>query len=249
MSMVCSAQAIGAPFEEPLRHPRYTGARVEVGINPGGESRQMPATLVPPVAVLDDAALVAALARGEASALEGLYERHSRGVYSLTLHLLGDPGAAEEVVQETFLKLWRQPASYQPARGKLLAWLLGVAHHHAVDLLRRRQLERRYRAVPSSHESDFPTTPFEDLAQAPDDSDPATRAHVPEERIAVRGALAQLSEEQRVPLELAYYRGLTQTEIAALLQQPLGTVKTRMRLALQRLRLVPGLADHWGDRA
>src|SRR5438067_7131671 len=126
----------------------YTARPVDIGLTLGGGGPNASARpVVQPAVDDDDAALVAALGRGEARALEQMYERHSRGVYSLALRLLGDGPAAEEVVQETFLKLWRQPTAYQPSRGRLFPWLPGVAHHHAVDLLRRRQLEQRHRVA------------------------------------------------------------------------------------------------------
>jgi RNA polymerase sigma-70 factor (ECF subfamily) len=197
----------------------------------------------------DDATLVAAVARGDARALELAYERHSRGVYSLALRLLSDGPAAEEVVQETFLKLWRQPASYQPSRGRLFPWLLGVAHHHAVDLLRRRQLEQRHRVpAASSNNGDALVDMLDNLGLASAEGDPQSGVGAFEQRAAVGRALAALPPEQRMPLELAYYRGMTQLEIAELLDQPLGTIKTRMRLALQQLRKAPDLSQLWSDR-
>jgi RNA polymerase sigma-70 factor (ECF subfamily) len=194
----------------------------------------------------DDAALSVALAAGDPRALDVLYERYSRGVYSVAVHLLGDGPAAEDVVQETFLKLWRQPAAYNPNRGRLLPWLLGVAHHHAIDQLRRRRLEQRHRAV-GSPDSDGEAV-LDGLELTSTDADPHARASAGEARVAVVGALAGLPPEQRIALELAYYQGLTQSEIARHLNEPLGTIKTRMRLGLQRLRAMPGLADLWNDR-
>ena len=197
----------------------------------------------------DEAALVTCVADGDALALEQLYERHSRGVYSLAMRLLGDSPAAEEVVQETFLKLWRQPAAYQPTRGRLFPWLLGVAHHHAVDLLRRRQLEQRHR-VPAATgtNGDALADLLDNHGLAASDDDPQMRAGAFEQQAAVSRALGSLSKEQRLPLELAYFRGLTQLEIATLLGLPLGTIKTRMRLGLQQLRKAPELALLWSER-
>jgi len=189
------------------------------------------------------------LARGDARALELVYERHSRGVYSLALRLLSDGPAAEEVVQETFLKLWRQPSAYQPTRGRLFPWLLGVAHHHAVDVLRRRQLEQRHRiAAVATNSGDGLTELLDNFGLASADGDPQSGIGAIEDRHVVGRALAGLPNEQRVPLELAYFRGLTQLEIATLLGQPLGTIKTRMRLGLQQLRKAPDLTRLWSDR-
>jgi RNA polymerase sigma-70 factor (ECF subfamily) len=193
----------------------------------------------------DDSLLVQAVARGDARALELIYERYSRGVYSLAIRLLSDTTAAEEVVQETFLKLWRHPTAYQPTRGRLLPWLLGVAHHHAVDLLRRRQLEQRHRA---STNGDAAPDAFDNLGLTSPEEDPQARAGSFDQRVAVGRALSDLPVEQRLPLELAYYRGMTQFEIANLLGVPLGTIKTRMRLGLQQLRRVPELAVLWSER-
>jgi RNA polymerase sigma-70 factor (ECF subfamily) len=189
------------------------------------------------------------LTRGDARALEHLYERHSRGVYSLALRLLADSPAAEEVVQETFLKLWRQPTSYQPARGRLFPWLLGVAHHHAVDLLRRRQLEQRHRvtAAPSTN-GDGLTELLDNIGLTSAEGDPQSGVGAIEDRQVVGRALAGLPAEQRMPIELAYFRGMTQLEIATLLEQPLGTIKTRMRLGLQQLRKAPDLSRLWSER-
>jgi RNA polymerase sigma-70 factor (ECF subfamily) len=199
--------------------------------------------------VNDDANLVASIARGDSSALELLYERHSRGVYSLAVRLLSDGPAAEEVVQETFLKLWRQPSAYQPTRGRLLPWLLGVAHHHAVDLLRRRQLEQRHRMPPAPHANgDGLTDLLDSFGLASAEGDPQLRAGAFEQQRAVSRALEDLPREQRIPLELAYFRGMTQLEIATQLRLPLGTVKTRMRLGLQQLRKAPELSRLWSER-
>jgi len=199
--------------------------------------------------VNDDASLVAAIAQGDSQALALLYERHARGVYSLALRLLSDGPAAEEVVQETFIKLWRQPSAYQPTRGRLLPWLLGVAHHHAVDLLRRRQLEQRHRIPSAPHANgDCLVDLLDNLGLASADDDPQLRAGAYEQQMAVGRALADLPREQRLPLELAYFRGMTQLEIATLLELPLGTVKTRMRLGLQQLRKAPELSRLWSER-
>jgi RNA polymerase sigma-70 factor, ECF subfamily len=195
----------------------------------------------------DDAALVAAVARADPRALELVYERYSRGVYSLAMRLLADGPAAEEVVQETFLKLWRQPDAYQPSRGRLFTWLLGVAHHRAVDLLRRRRLEERHRlsADPTGQSL---VELLDSLGLTSKDDDPQTRLGNLAERVALERALGRLPAEQRLALELAYYRGMTQVQIAAYQGEPLGTIKTRMRLALQQLRKAPELSEVWSER-
>jgi RNA polymerase sigma-70 factor (ECF subfamily) len=222
---------------------------VEIGLALGGGGQAASRQSASEPALDDDAALVAALARGDARALEVVYERHGRGVYSMAVRLLSDGPAAEEVVQETFLKLWRQPSAYQPSRGRLFAWLLGVAHHHAVDLLRRRQLEQRHRvqSLPNAN-GDGLVDLLDNRGLASSDGDPQLRAGLVEDRVALGRALASLSPEQRIPIELAYYKGMTQLEIATLLGTPLGTIKTRMRLGLQQLRKVPDLSALWSER-
>jgi RNA polymerase sigma-70 factor (ECF subfamily) len=176
-----------------------------------------------------DEALVDLLVHQDVGALEALYGRHAGAVYSLALKMLGEPAAAEEIVQECFLKLWRQPRLYQAERGRLVSWLLGVSHHRAVDQLRRRRLEQRHAA--DGH--------AEPLAAA--EGDPEQQAWCTFRAEALSRALASLPPSQRVALELAYLRGMTQTEIAACLGEPLGTIKTRTRLAMQKLRASPEL--------
>ena len=160
-----------------------------------------------------DEALAERLARRDVRALELLYDRHARAVYSLALKMLADPPAAEEIVQESFLKLWRQPELYEARRGKLLPWLLGVAHHRCVDRLRRRRLERRYSI---DGEIDVP---------AGGDADPERRVWGQLRSEAVARALATLPATQRQALELAYLRGMTQAEIAASLYVTCGALR------------------------
>lgn len=176
-----------------------------------------------------DELLAERLARQDVRALELLYGRHARAVYSLALKMLADQPAAEEIVQESFLKLWRQPELYVARRGKLLPWLLGVAHHRCVDRLRRRRLEQRHSF---DGEIDIPSN---------GEDDPERRVWGQLQSEAIGRALATLPPTQRQVLELAYLRGMTQVEIAASLGQPLGTIKTRMRLAMQKLRALPEL--------
>jgi RNA polymerase sigma-70 factor (ECF subfamily) len=219
---------------------------VELGLTLGGGGPTASARRRVGGAVDDEAALVASVAQGDTRALELIYERHSRGVYSLAVRLLGDGQAAEDVVQETFLKLWRQPSAYQPSRGRLLSWLLGVAHHHAVDLLRRRQLEQRH-SVPTSPQAngDALSDLLDNVGLVSNEGDPQSQAGAFEQQVAIGAALRELPNEQRLPLQLAYYRGMTQLEIATLLNLPLGTIKTRMRLGLQQLRKAPELSRLW----
>jgi RNA polymerase sigma-70 factor (ECF subfamily) len=178
-----------------------------------------------------DETLCARLRARDVGALEALYERHGRALFSLALRMLADYQAAEEVVQETFLKLWQRPDQYRPERGRLLSWLLGVAHNGAVDRLRRRRLEQRYNADPRLVEFGSPP------------SDPQDKFIDTLRGEAIARAIRALPEAQRQAVELAYLRGMTQVEIADFLGQPLGTVKTRLRLAMQKLRESVELAE------
>lgn len=180
-----------------------------------------------------DEELVSRLELRDERALERLYERYGRATYSLVLKMLRDPGRAEEIAQEVFLKLWRRPTSYVAGRGAFATWLLSVAHHRAVDELRTRRHE-----VYSLRDGDPPPRELID-----DGSDLADAAWIREQRVAVRSALATLPGPQRQAIELAYFAGLTQREIADRLGEPLGTIKTRVRLAMQKLRTVLSAVD------
>ena len=178
-------------------------------------------------AQLDDETLVRLLVQQDVLALEALYQRYSRPIFSLALKILGDREVVEEVVQEVFLRLWTRAFGYDPQRGKLLSWLLTITHHRAIDELRRRRTQPE-------------TDGLQDQLAAVEesDADPSRSLTQVEEREAVQRALAQLPEAQRKPIQLAYYGGLTQVEIAKLLSEPLGTIKTRMRLGMQKLRVL-----------
>jgi RNA polymerase sigma-70 factor (ECF subfamily) len=180
---------------------------------------------------LGDEALIRLLVQQDVRALDTLYRRYSRPVFSLALKILGDREVVEEVVQEVFLRLWTRAQSFDPQRGKLLSWLLTITHHRAVDELRRRRSQPELDGLQ------------EQLASADEPaSDPSESYGQVEDREAVQRALAQLPAAQRRPIEMAYYGGMTQVEISNALKEPLGTIKTRMRLGMQKLRLL--LAGH-----
>lgn len=176
---------------------------------------------------LPDEQLVALVTHGAPQALGALYDRHGRAVYGLALHLLRDPARAEEMTQEVFLNLWLRAATYRPDRGSFHTWLMTVCHHRVVDELRRHRRQENALAEAERDPVIHSVTPF---------GSPEEGAQQSEEGAAVRRALNTLPAEQSQVVELAYYHGLTQSEIAARLRQPLGTVKTRMRLAMQKLR-------------
>jgi RNA polymerase sigma factor (sigma-70 family) len=168
-----------------------------------------------------DEELLAVVARGDETALAALYDRYGRVAYALAYRILRDQVLAQDAVQDAFLTVWRTAASFDPRRGKASTWLLTLVHRRAVDVVRR---EDRRRAQP--------------LDDAPIASGDATdeAAAVREQRRSVQAALAQLPPDQRETLELAYYGGLTQSELAEHLDVPLGTVKSRAFAGLAKLR-------------
>lgn len=161
------------------------------------------------------AALLRRLADGDAQALAEFYDAHAALAYGLASRVLRDRSDAEDVVQEAFVQVWRQAARYDPLRGSPQAWLCAIVRTRALDRLRRRIARREAGEAPAAG------------GAGPPDH---------EGRLAIRKALQALSPEQRQALELAYYEGLTQTEIARRLDTPLGTIKTRIRTGMMRLR-------------
>ncbi len=175
-----------------------------------------------------DAELVAHLAAGEQWPMGVLYDRYARLVFSMVLKILHDQERAEDIVQEVFVRVWRGADSFCASRGNFVNWLLGIAHHRAIDELRRQGSRGRRVVIVDAEDA---------LSSVPDPAEgPAEMAWITQQRLAVRQAMQQLPAEQRQTIELAYFGGLTQREIAEHTGTPLGTVKTRMRLALQKLR-------------
>ena len=164
---------------------------------------------------------------GETQALAQFYERWSRPVHALVMQLLRDPDDADDVVEDTFYQAWRQASRYEPNRGAVSTWIVTIARSRALDRLRSR---RRLREEPLT-----PVTVIDELADG-SYPDPAAGAEEAERRERVAEALKELPPEQREVLELAYFGGLSQTEIAERTGQPLGPVKTRTRLAGPKLR-------------
>jgi RNA polymerase sigma-70 factor (ECF subfamily) len=164
------------------------------------------------------------MAAGDERALGDLYDRWSGSAYALVLRLLGNPSDAEDVVEEVFWQAWRQAGRFQPERGQVSAWLMTIARSRALDRLRSRR--RRPETLLADATADVPTSA----------SDPLAAASGSERRERVLSALRELPAEQRQAVEMAYFDGLSQTEIAERTSQPLGTVKTRVRLAMQKLR-------------
>ena len=167
----------------------------------------------------DDAALIARVRAGEQNAMADLYDRYSGVVYGVALRVLANTTAAEDVVQEVFLQLWRNPQAFDAERGRLAPWLAVIARNRAIDHLRKRPAEDDIDELPISTGVDL-------------ESDSAQKLAIDK----VRGVLAQLPPDQRKALEMAYFEGMTHTEIAGKTGEPLGTVKTRIRTGLLALR-------------
>jgi RNA polymerase sigma-70 factor (ECF subfamily) len=177
---------------------------------------------------LADADLIGLASEGDARALEVLYDRYSRVVFSFALRIVGDQQLAEEVLQEVFFRAWQQGSAFKAARGSFITWLLSITHNMAIDEVRKR------RRRPQKADSAEPETM---LAAIPDSGpDVEDEVWLSSVRDTIEGALEQLPPAQREAIELAYFQGLTQREIAETLGEPLGTIKTRMRLGLQKLR-------------
>jgi RNA polymerase sigma-70 factor (ECF subfamily) len=175
----------------------------------------------------EDVARLSRSAGGDGSALAALYDRHARGVYSIALRVLGDEGEAEDVVQEVFAQAWRQSARYDARRGTVAAWFLMMARTRAIDRLRARRARPEGSGKP-------PESSWGELPAAT--ADPVDVLDIERNALRVRDALRDLPILQRVAIELAYFEGLTQSEIAQRLEEPLGTVKTRIRQGLLKLR-------------
>jgi RNA polymerase sigma-70 factor (ECF subfamily) len=176
------------------------------------------------MAELSDHQLALALARGEIDAMNVLYLRYGGLSYSLAVRILGDPGRAEEVVQEAFVKVWTRASSFDAARGSLRSWLLAVVRNRAIDYLRG----------VSARERDELELQVEIQAEG-EGSDPWREVSQSLERSAVRDALGVLPVEQRQVIELAYFGGYSQQEISRMVDVPLGTIKSRTRLAIEKL--------------
>lgn len=184
----------------------------------------------------DDVALIRRMVDADETALGALYDRWVPSLYSVVLHLLRDADDAEDVVEETFWQAWRKASSYEPSKGAVSTWLLTIGRRKALDRLRAKKRNREDPAGRDRNFADFAST-------APD---PAQDTEGSELREHVRAALRELPPDQREVLELGYFNGMSQAEIADATGHPLGTVKTRMRLAMQKLR--EPLSVHRGVR-
>ncbi len=174
---------------------------------------------------LADEDLMQLMRQGDAQAFEVIYERHANAAFSLAYRMTGRRGAAEDVVQEAFLSLWRSGARYDRTRGSVRTWVLGIVHNRAIDSLRRNLRHDTHRASDEGIEERFEAKERTEIQAAHS-----------EEAAEVRTALQALPDEQSKAIELAYFGGFSHSEIATMLEMPIGTVKGRIRLGLEKLR-------------
>jgi RNA polymerase sigma-70 factor (ECF subfamily) len=163
--------------------------------------------------------------QGDPRAFEVVYDRHGGAAFSLAYRMVGDRVAAEDITQEAFLSIWRSKARYQRERGSVRTWVLGIVHHRTIDALRRDLVHARRRADVEG---------IEEREEAPERTD--VEAVRRDEARTIRAAIDTLPEEQSRVIDLAYFGGFTHTQIAEILKLPVGTVKGRMRLALEKMR-------------
>jgi RNA polymerase sigma-70 factor, ECF subfamily len=178
---------------------------------------------------LDDAALVRLMAQDQTEALSELYDRYNRLVFGLALAIVGDDATAEDITLDVFLRLWQKAATYRVEKALVTTWMTAITRHLAIDELRRRK------ARPETQSTDWPEPELRAPAR---DREIEESLELSQQRQRVRAAVAQLPTDQRQALALAYFRGLSHPQIAEVLGQPLGTIKTRIRLAMQKLRLL-----------
>ena len=178
-------------------------------------------------AKIDDESLIRLILQSQEQALAQLYDRYHRLIFSLTLAIVNDRATAEEITLDVFMRVWQKAGTYRREQARVSTWLTHIARHHAIDVLRRRAARVDQFAV---HWED---TRHNSESSAPD---PQESVELSLRRERIYAALAQLPTEQREALYLAYFGGYSQSQIAQVLKQPLGTVKTRLRLAMQKLR-------------
>lgn len=174
----------------------------------------------------DDEKLIGLITEQEEAALVQLYERYNRLVFSLAFAIINDRATAEEITMDVFMRVWQKAGTYRADQAKVSTWLTHIARHHAIDVLRRRSARPDHEAVHWE----------EGIYSESLQHDPPESAERSLRRDRIQAALSQLPPDQKQVVVLAYFRGYTQSQIAEVLQQPLGTIKTRIRLAMQKLR-------------
>jgi RNA polymerase sigma-70 factor (ECF subfamily) len=220
--------AMNPPSEQPSYSPAYGSSEpraARTSAQPEGPARAAAINA-------EDVELLRRMEGGDEAALGALYDRWSRPLHALALQMLREPAEAEEVVEETFWQVWRQAGRYEPARGAVVTWLLTIGRSRALDRARSLRRRREESLVEAAEHDPCDGADASPVAA----TDPGLSAEALERRELVVAALAELPREQREALELGYFGGFSQSEIAERTGLPLGTVKTRMRLALQKLR-------------
>ena len=177
---------------------------------------------------LSDEILIRLIARTQPEALSALYDRYHRLVFSLALNVVGDRATAEEITLDVFTRVWEKASTYQPDQARVNTWLTRITRNRAIDILRRRS------SRPEQHAISWADVTTEVIPNG--NPNPEETAELALRRTQVRAAIAQLPVEQQQALALAYFKGYSHRQIAELLEQPLGTIKTRLRLGLQKLR-------------
>ncbi len=177
---------------------------------------------------LDDQTLLRLIARSQDSALSELYDRYNRLVYSMALNAVGDGALAEEITQDVFVRIWEKAETYRAEQGKVITWMASITRYRAIDVIRRQKVR------PEGNQTPWTEAVTADL---PDSVDVEDEAELAQRRVRVHQAIAQLPAEQRQALAYAYFQGYSHREIAEALNEPVGTIKTRIRLAMQKLRL------------
>src|SRR4051812_47329341 len=196
-------------------------------------TRRRPLVTTEDIHTLADEEVMQLVQDGDPRAFELLYDRHGGPAFSLAYRMAGERVAGEDIVQEAFLSIWRSRLRYEPNRGSVRTWVLGIVHHGGIDALRRNLVHERRRATAEG---------LEERQEAPERTDVEVARR--EEARHVQSALETLPEEQRRTIELAYFGGFSHSQIAEMLETPIGTVKGRMRLGLEKMRrqLVEGFA-------
>ena len=177
---------------------------------------------------LDDKRLITAIGLGRVEALDELYQRYHRLIFSLAVNIISDRATAEEITLDVFTRVWEKAETYRPDQAQVSTWLTSITRYRAIDLLRRRDSRPDHRSVSWAEVSaDIPS-------RTADNPEELTELAI--RRQVIQAALAELPPEQQEVLALAYFKGYSHSQIAEVLNQPLGTVKTRVRLAMQKLR-------------
>ena len=176
---------------------------------------------------VDDVRLMRLIGQEQSGALHELYDRYNRLVFSVALAIVGDRGIAEEITLDVFVQVWKRAGTYQPDRAKVSTWLIAITRNHAIDILRWRK---------SRPEADSLNWDGISLQNGPTAHNLEEHVEQTMQRDRVHRALSQLPPDQRESLVMAYFKGYTQSQIAEALGQPLGTIKTRIRLGMQKLR-------------